>query len=244
LQRIGAEIRGLDGSETMSRMNWIARVSCAAIVATGGAAWAQANRPAPGSVAQAGESISPAKVFVRKPFTADMVMTSAKQNGLTIHGKMYAAEQAMRMDLEALPGMETSTIVRFDKKVVWVLMPGEQRYMEMPITPSAGMMATLHASGTKYELRDLGGEKVGSYACEKYRAQWTDHGQSGSGFVWVAKDGDVKGFIVRAEDEKSGATNEYRNIHPGEPPPSLFEVPAGYEKMEMPRPGAPGSSHR
>lgn len=229
----------------MSRMGWIATVSCAAVMAMSGPVWAQANRPAPAAGAQAGKSIAPERVFVRKPFTADMVMTSAKQNGRTIHGKMYAAEQAMRMDLEAEPGMETSTIVRFDKKVVWVLMPGEHRYMEMPITPRAGMMATLHASGTKYELQDLGAEKVGSYACEKYRAQWTDHGQSGSGFVWVATAGGVKGFIVRAEDEKSGATNEYRNIRPGEPPASLFEVPAGYEKMEMPRLGVtPGSSHR
>ncbi len=229
----------------MSRMGWLATVSCAAILAMSGAAWAGTNRSALRAGMQAGQSISPEKVFVHKPFTADMVVTSGKRNGQAIHGKMYAAEQAMRMDLEAEPGMESSTIVRFDKKVVWVLMPGEQRYMEMPITPRAGMTAALRNTGVKYELQDLGAEKVGSYDCEKYRVHWTDHEQSGSGFVWVATGGDVKGFIVRAEDEKSGATNEYRNIRPGAPPASMFEVPAGYQKMEMPGMGGmPGNPHR
>ncbi|MDE3136961.1 MAG: DUF4412 domain-containing protein [Acidobacteriota bacterium] len=220
----------------MSKMGWLSAVSCAAMVAMSASAWAATNRPGTLTGAQAGRSVAPEKVFVRKPFTADMVVTSARQNGQTLHGRMYAGNQAMRMDLEMEPGMDTSTIVRFDKKVVWMLMPGEQRYMEMPITPRAGMMATLHNSGVKYELRDLGAVKVGSYSCEKYRVHWTDQGQNGSGFVWVASTGTVKGFIVRAEDEKTGATNEYHNIQPGEPSASLFDLPAGYEKMDLPAP--------
>jgi hypothetical protein len=229
----------------MSRIGWTAAVSCAAMLAASGAAWAGKPEPMPGAATQAGRSVSPDKVFVRKPFTADMLVTSAKQNGTMFHGKMYAGEHAMRMDLEMQPGMESSTIVRFDKKVVWVLVAAEQRYMEMPMTPRAGMMAALRNKGAKYELRDLGPDKIGSYGCEKYRVRWTDNDQSGNGYVWVASGGDVKGFIVRAEDEKSGATNEYQNIHPGEPPASLFEVPAGYQKMEMPGAGmTPGISHR
>jgi hypothetical protein len=229
----------------MSRRRWCAAVSCGAIVALSASAWAGTNRPPRPAAAQAGKSVPPEKVFVRKPFTASMVVTSARQNGQTFHGKMYAGNEAMRMDLAMEPGMETSTIVRFDKKVVWMLVPGEQRYMEMPITQHAGMMTALHNSGVKYELRDLGAEKVGTYACEKYRVHWSDNGQNGSGFVWVASSGNVKGFIVRAEDGKTGATNEYHNIQPGEPSASLFELPAGYEKMEMPATGpTPGTPHR
>jgi hypothetical protein len=222
----------------MSRTGWFAEVSCATIVAMSAFAWAGTNPQESLPAKHPAKIVSPEKVFVRKPFTADMVVTSAKQSGQTLHGKMYAGNEAMRMDLSMEPGMETSTIVRFDKKVVWMLVPGEQRYMEMPIATRPGMMTALHNTSAKYELQDLGAEKAGSYPCEKYRVHWTDNAQKGSGYVWVASSGDVKGFIVRAEDEKSGATNEYHNIRPGEPPASLFELPAGYEKMDMPAMGS------
>lgn len=215
----------------MRAMKWFAAASCLSVLAMTGPAWAGTNQPSAFAAAQSGQSVSAEKVFSRMPFTADMVVNA---NDKTFRGKMYAGNHALRMQVEVKPGMESTSIVRYDKKVIWVLMPGEKRYMEMPMTPRVGgMVATLRDQNTKSEIKDLGAEKIGRYACEKYRIHWTHNGHESNGLVWVASSGDVKGLIVRAEDEKSGATTEYSNIRPGEPAATLFELPAGYQKFDM-----------
>lgn len=229
----------------MSRVGWIAGVFCSSILLISGPAWAKAKPTVARTGMRAGQNISPEKVFAHKPFTADMVVKAGKKKDQTFEGKMYAGTHALRMDMRVRPGMESTTIVRYDKKVVWVLIPGQHRYMEMPISPRAGMMAALRDTDAKVELQSLGAEKVGEYECEKYRVQSTSQGHEYNGLVWIASSGSVKGLIVRAEDEKSGATTEYRNIQPGEPDASLFEVPAGYQKFKMPAMGGmSGIPHR
>ena len=177
------------------------------------------------------------QIFSRRPFSADMVITPGGNSSEALHGKIYAGDHAMRMEMQ-MRGMESISIVRYDKKVVWILMPAQQRYMEMPITGRAGVVAHLRDPDIKYELQDLGPDKVGDYACEKYRVHWSGQGEAHSSLVWIGTSGDAKGFAVRTEDEKTGAVSEFQNIRPGEPDVALFEIPAGYQKMEMP--GMPG----
>jgi hypothetical protein len=40
--------------------------------------------------------------------------------------------------------------------------------------------------------------------------------------------------VVKKQDENGTWTVEFENIHLGPQDPSLFEIPAGYQKMEMP----------
>jgi hypothetical protein len=220
---------------------WAVVVSLGATLALAAAAvgWAGTHRAEPG--AQSEQNEAGKGLFNRKPFTADMVVTG-RGNGKELHGKMYAGAHALRMDMEVQPGMESTMIARYDKKVVWMLLPGRREYMEMPISPRAGLMATLRDRDAKVELHDLGAEKIGQYECEKYRVHSTMDGQESSGLVWVGTSGTAKGFIVRVEDEKSGSVSEFRDIQPGEPPASVFELPAGYQKMQMP--GMPGMPHQ
>jgi outer membrane lipoprotein-sorting protein len=222
-------------------MKWFAAASCLSVLAISGPVWAGTNHPSATVAAQSGQNVSAEKIFSRKPFTANMVVNASDK---TFRGKMYAGNHALRMELEVQPGMESTTIIRYDKKVLWVFMPGQKRYMEMPIGQRAGMVATLRNQETKYEIKDLGTEKVGQYACEKYQIHWSHNGHESNGLVWVASSGGVKGMIVRAQDETSGATTEYSNVQPGEPAASLFEVPAGYQKFDMPGMGGmPGIPH-
>jgi hypothetical protein len=201
--------------------------------------WAGANLWAHATAAaQAGSAKS---FYNRKPFTADMTFTTGRNGDQVHHGKIYAGANALRMDMEIQQGMKTSMIVRYDKKVVWMLMPGQPRYMEMPITSRAGLMSALHDSNAQVETHDLGPDKVGGYTCEKYRVHSTSQGHEYNGLVWVGKGGEADGFLVKTQDEKSGATSEFSNIHPGEPPASEFEVPAGYQKFQMP--GMSGMPH-
>lgn len=223
----------------MKKTGWAVAVSLVPILALAIFGWA-------GTIPQQAGTSAPAtgaakEYFNRKPFSADMVMSMNGNKEMTRQGKISAGDHAMRMEMEVQPGMQSTIIVRYDKKVVWMLIPGQQRYMEMPLTPRAGVFAQLRNTGAKVDMQDLGPEKVGEYDCEKYRFHSTSQGVATSGLAWVASSGEAKGFIVRTEDEKSGAMMEFRNIRPGEPPASLFEVPAGYQKMEMP--AMPGMQH-
>ena len=155
----------------------------------------------------------------------------------TQQGKVYAGDNAYRSEMNMGPGMTMATIVRYDKKVVWMLMPGN-RYMEMPLGERAGTAAALRDKSAKFETQDLGPEKVGPYDCEKYRVHTTTSNYETTSLVWVGKSGDAKGFVVKIQDEKSGMTIEYSNIKPGQPDRSIFEIPPGYQKMQMPMPGA------
>lgn len=224
----------------MRAMKWFAAASCLSILAITGPAWAGTNRPSGFAAAQSGQNVSADKIFSRKPFTADMVVQANKK---TFRGKMYAGNHALRMQVLVHPGMESTTIIRYDKKVLWVLIPDQKQYMEMPIGHRAGMVATLRNKDAKYRIKDLGAEKVGQYACEKYQIHWSQNGKESDGLVWLASSGNVKGLMVRTRNEKDGATTEYSNIQPGEPAASLFELPAGYQKVDMPamggRPGVP-----
>jgi hypothetical protein len=214
----------------MSKRAWATAVSLASILALAATGWAGTHRQQ--KSAPASRNASANTSFYRKPFTADMTLTTA--NGKTHSGKAWFGHQAMRMDVEIQPGMESDVIIRFDKKVIWVLMPGRHAYLEMPATFRAGMLASVLDKDAKTEKQDLGPEKVGQYECEKYRVHATSHGQETNGFVWVASRGKVKGYIVRTEQEKTGAVAEFSNIQPGEPAASLFEVPAGYRKIQAP----------
>lgn len=226
----------------MRKTRWAAAVSFASILALGATGMARTNPPA---AQQQGKSVAAKDVLQRKPFTADMVVTTGKAERQTFHGKIYAGEHALRMDIQAQPGLESTNIIRFDKKVVWVLIPNQHMYMEMPLSHDTGMMSALRDSETQYTIRDLGAERVGAYDCEKYSVHWQRQGHESNGLVWIGRSGQAKGFIVRAEDGRTGATSEYRNIQPGEPPASLFEVPAGYRKMQaFGQPGGFSKPHK
>ncbi|HEV2389041.1 MAG TPA: DUF4412 domain-containing protein [Candidatus Acidoferrales bacterium] len=178
--------------------------------------------------------------FNYKPFSADMAMTGRMGSQ---QGKVYMGENAYRTEMTGRQGMAMATIMRFDKNVVWMLMPGN-RYMEMAMGERAGMMGALHDKTSKIDTQDLGADKVGEYDCEKYRVHTVTANYETTGLVWIGKSGDAKDFLVKTEDEKSGISVEYSNIKPGEPDASLFEVPAGYQKIQMPNmPGMPGMPH-
>jgi hypothetical protein len=199
---------------------------CFGILAVGVLAIAGAGLRAQ-NPAQSGSAQPP---FNQKPFSADMTMSGPMGSQ---QGKVYAGENAYRSEMTMRQGMTMATIVRYDKKVVWMLMPGN-RYMEMPLGERAGMAGALRDKTAKFETQDLGTEKVGAYDCEKYHVHTTTANYETNGLVWVGKSGDAKGFLVKTQDEKSGMTVEYSNIKAGEPDASVFEVPAGYQKMEMP----------
>jgi hypothetical protein len=160
-----------------------------------------------------------------KPFAADQVHTMGKK---TTTGKVYAIENALRIESED-KGKKSTSIMRFDRKVMWVLMPEQRMYLEMPWQGLAEVASTMQ--GAKTQRDSLGSEQVGAYHCDKSRVQTTYEGKTYISIEWAAKE--LEGFVVKRADEKGQWSTEYENVKLGPQDPSLFEVPAGYQRMSM-----------
>jgi outer membrane lipoprotein-sorting protein len=162
-------------------------------------------------------------------FSADTVN---KFGAMTKEGKIYVKGTKMRM--EGAAAGQGITIVNGDTGVVWVLQPGQKAYLEM----KKGTQTAEPAQSDEHELakiadkKFLGTETVNGYQCEKYL--YTYHDKSlGTLTQWYSK---TLGYPIKMiHSSPRGETSfEYRNIKEGGVADSLFQVPAGYTKMEMP----------
>jgi len=180
-----------------------------------------------GAVLFGGRGVS-AQLF-SKPFSADQVTTTREK---TKTAKVYATETAMRAE-GVEDGKKYVTILRYDRKVMWSLMPDDKMYFEMPIPAGAQVAAGMKEmmKGVQVKHEPLGSEQVGGYHCDKSRMTVTWQGVTGTTIEWAAKE--LNGFVVKKQDVESGEITEYKNIRLGPQDPSLFELPAGYKKMSM-----------
>jgi hypothetical protein len=180
-----------------------------------------------GAVLFAGRGVS-AQLF-SKPFSADQVVT---KDGKTTTAKVYATLTAMRTE-GVQDGKKYITILLYDRKVLWSLMPDEKMYFEMPIPAGAQVAAGMKEmmKGVQVKQESLGSEQVGGYHCDKTRSTVTWQGVTDTTIEWAAKE--LNGFVVKKQDETTGELTEYKNIRLGPQDPSLFELPAGYKKMSM-----------
>ncbi|MBW2603243.1 MAG: DUF4412 domain-containing protein [Deltaproteobacteria bacterium] len=170
--------------------------------------------------------------------TADMISKSPMGS---FKGKIFLKGDNLRQEMN-IGGEKQITIFRKDKGVVWILMPGQMMYMEMPAGSQKNMAPVdpgeLEKMGKK---KYLGKEKVDGYMCSKYH--YTFHDPSmGVSTYWISE---KLNFPVKMEmDGPSGPmVMEYRNIQEKRMPDSLFNIPSGYQKMSMPMmPGMQGQS--
>lgn len=182
---------------------------------------AQSKTPGTGSLISA---------FSDRPFTADITIRGKLA---AYHGRMYTGRNAMRTDVDMGHGVTASVIVRYDKGIAWILM-SNRHYIQSPIHQHSDLLSALRDPNAKVQKRDLGPGKVGAYPCEKYQVQVTSGGHKQSGWIWVAKEKRLDGFIVKAQDAGSKETVTLSKIRFGAPPASVFEVPAGYHKLTSP----------
>jgi outer membrane lipoprotein-sorting protein len=165
-------------------------------------------------------------------FSADMVH---KMGTMTKEGKVYVKGKKMRTESGMGQGI---TIVDGDTGTVWVLQPAQKMYMEM----KKGATQPAQTTQSDEELtkvadkKFLGTETVNGYQCEKYLYTYRDK-TLGTMTMWNAtKLGQAIKMVHQSPEGESSF--EYRNIKEGGVADSLFQVPAGYKKMEMP--GMPG----
>lgn len=160
-----------------------------------------------------------------KPFSADQIHMAGKR---TTTGKILATENAVRVESEA-KGKKSINITRFDRNVIWVLMPEQKMYMEMPFQRIGEMAAAMKGATVKRDA--LGPEQVGAYHCDKSLVETTYEGRVYVTIEWAAKE--LDGFVVKRADEKESWSTEYQNVQLGPQDPALFDIPAGYQKLSM-----------
>ncbi|MDD4955190.1 MAG: hypothetical protein PHP17_04030 [Candidatus Omnitrophica bacterium] len=155
-------------------------------------------------------------------FSADV---SSNAGGQQIFGKIYNTPQKVRMEANGV-----TSIARIDKSIVWVLMPEQNKYMEVPMTASNVVAGSDKLPG-EIERKLIGKETLDGKAVDKYRIVYTTGGKTESIFSWILPD---SGIPAKTVAEDGSWQIEYRNINIASQPDSLFEVPSGYEKFAMP----------
>ena len=174
------------------------------------------------------------------PFSADMEATSTRAGGATheMTGKIYITSQHMRMELKDAPGGAVY-ITDFATRTSDALMPAQHMYMEYKydeatarrygVAPSIKPFADPNnpcANQEGWTCKNLGMEQVNGRSTDHW--QITDKNGKVTN-AWV----DQKLHFPIKSVSQDGTTWQLTNIKEGEPSASLFEIPAGYQKMDM-----------
>jgi outer membrane lipoprotein-sorting protein len=154
-------------------------------------------------------------------FSADMVITPKGDEPMT--GKIYVKGDNVRQET-AEEGETQIMIIRPDKKVTWMITPEEKVYMEMPYTAEDKTFEEWTAEKEK-KSKLVGEETVSGLPCKKYES--VEDGEKT--YFWISP---KFPFPIRVEDAE--VIMEYKNIKEGSVADSLFDLPAGYQKMSMP----------
>lgn len=152
--------------------------------------------------------------------------------GMTITSKVFADNGKMRSEVTA-NGMQMISIIRPDLQKSYSVMVAQKMIMEMPYDPAKAkqMMSTQPEGKTEV----VGPDTVDGIACTKYKVTTPENKVV---FMWTDA---AKKIPVKMAAEDNTFTILWKNFKAGPQPASLFELPTGYQKMEMPSmPGMPG----
>lgn len=136
-----------------------------------------------------------------------------------------AAAQMKSMGLD-----EMITIALPDKKIVYLVYPGLQSYVEMPM-PNAETAST--NSDYKMDATEIGKETIDGHPCIKNKVVVTDkEGTKHESTVWNATD--LKQFPVKIQTADSGdeVIMLFKNVSLAKPAASGFEAPTSYTKYD------------
>jgi hypothetical protein len=179
------------------------------------------------------------QVYTPQPFSADFSSTSA--NRTKASGKYYISAPNFRMDISA-NGQNVSIITDGSTQTNYIVMHERHMYMETQsnqpnpfMRQSPGLPRDFDpknpcawaAQHDYTSCKPLGTETVNGRLCDKYQGTSKD-GKTGTAWIDQKLHFWVKGVSA------DGASFEFSNIKEGRPDASLFQPPAGYQKMNIP----------
>jgi hypothetical protein len=163
-----------------------------------------------------------------REYSADSVV---KMGGRIMKGKIYFAGNKWRTEYKQY-GKKGISIVRTDKNVMWNLSPDQKMYLEMKIGGQELQGMTEKMPG-EIERKKVGGESVNGIPCDKYKITYklTETSPTIVCYQWLSRDK----IPVKTAGADGSWSTELKNIKRGKQSSSLFEVPSGYKKFEMPK---------
>lgn len=166
-------------------------------------------------------------------YAADQIMQTREG---TQTGRVFVSPAKYRMEISH-EGQRQVIVTRLDRRIVWVLMPEERIYLEMPVPERPEDALSGRDPVEKVERQLLGSETVSGHPTKKYKITVAGKGGTYVGYQWLAQD--LRELPIRWEDEQGTVRVELRNIRLGRQPADLFEIPAGFQRLTMPG-GLPG----
>lgn len=154
-------------------------------------------------------------------------------NGMIMNGKVYHGRDKDRMEMN-VGGSSTVMIVRTDKQIAWMLMPEQKTFMEMSLEESQKKSSDM--TQCVVEQKAAGTETINGVKANKSAVSLSCPDNKGyRGGMWVTKDGIMVKMDVTSTDggENVRVVNELSNLKLGQQPAKLFEVPPGYQPMNI-----------
>lgn len=183
-----------------------------------------------------------AMAIAQEEFSADLYNSKSGKE-MVSQAKIYMAKDKMRIEShEQTPGGQGVMIMNFQTRVMDMFMPGRKMYIEAPqgqgpMQRNFNFFRTGDVENACSDWQKMKPESTGT--CKKdgdevvngrKTVKYEGTSSSGkTGYFWI--DSALR-FPVKWQDQDN--SGELRNIQVGAQPASLFEVPAGYQKMEMP----------
>jgi len=195
--------------------------------------------------------LSTLTAFAQDEFSGD-VFNAQPGKDAVLQAKIYMAKDKMRIESQQQrAGAGGVMILNFATQTNTVVMPERKMYMEFPQGQGPQQRAfqyfrvgdVQNACGEWQKLatnhgatcRKVGTETVNGRSTVKYEGT-NANGETGD--FWL--DSDLRFPVKWSGKNGSG---ELRNINVGSQPASLFEVPAGFQKMQMPMGLPPNLQH-
>ncbi len=163
-------------------------------------------------------------------YSADVVITSG---GQTINSRVNRTPNALRTETQQR-GQTMTAIVRLDRNLGWLLIPGTRNAAEVdlsgfPMLP--GLLRNPNATATRE-----GTETIDGMTVTRWRVEGGEPGARFNGKVWAT----AEGVVVKIEGESE--TNQQRqpftlvarNVRIARQAPGLFEIPDGYQRIQVP----------
>jgi len=196
--------------------------------------------------------LAASSVFAQSEFSADL-FNNQKPEGpqaKIFFGKDKARFESVKKD----PRGGGAVIMDLAKQTWTVVMDERQMYMEMPSQMAKQRVAydffrtgdaenacsdwLQKAENKGGSCHKVGNETVNGRSTVKYEGT---NAKGETGYVWI----DPKLRFPVKWQGKNNESGELRNIQEGSQPASLFEIPAGYKKFEMPSmPNMGGMTHQ
>jgi hypothetical protein len=157
-------------------------------------------------------------------FSALMLIKDGEK---VVTGRIFVQDGKMRQEFSDAEG-QTVTIVRPDKKVVWITLPWERAYTEMPLKPKLpGQFIQIPPDALGKCLASK--ETVQGYETEKYEFSVRVGSSTERQTVWLAP---KLGAPVKMISRPRNFSIEYKSIKEGAQPDRLFELPPGYKQLD------------